>query len=174
MRILAYCLMTNHVHYVAVPEREDSLALLVRRANGRYAQASNIRKGRSGHMWQARFHSCPLSDSHLEVALRYVEEDPCRAGMAASPAEYRWSSAAANLPGAPDRSGVLDLDFWRRAGGASTWAELLGSQSGAAQLLVLRKCTYSGKPFGGESFVLAMEERFQRSGGGARKRNWPL
>ena len=99
--------MTNHVHFVAVPEREDSLALLFGRANGRYAQALNSRKGRSGHLWQAPFHSCPLSDSHLEVALRYVEENPCRAGMAASPAGCRWSSAAAHLLGVADRSGVL-------------------------------------------------------------------
>ncbi len=162
VRILAYCLMTNHVHFVAVPERDDSLSVLFGRANGRYAQALNIRKGRSGHLWQARYHSCPLSDSHLEIALRYVEENPCRAGMVASPAEYRWSSAAAHLLGAPDRSGLLDVDFWERAGGAATWAEVLGSQSSTAQVLALRKCTYSGRPFGEESFVSAMEERFQR------------
>jgi len=99
VRILAYCLMRNHVHFVAVPQREDSLAVLFGRANGRNAQALNIPKGRSGHLWQARFHSCALSDSHLEIALRYVEENPCRAGIAASPAEYRWSSAAARRPG---------------------------------------------------------------------------
>ncbi len=41
MRVLAYCLMTNHFHFLVVPEREDSLALLFGRANGRYAQALN-------------------------------------------------------------------------------------------------------------------------------------
>lgn len=162
VRILAYCLMTNHVHFVAIPEREDSLAVLFGRANGRYAQAVNIRKGRCGHLWQARFHSCILSDSHLAIALRYVEENPCRAGMTATPSEYRWSSAAAHLLGQADRSRVLDLKYWERAGGVATWAEMYGSPSGADQILALRKCTYSGRPFGEESFVSAMEERFQR------------
>jgi putative transposase len=44
IRVLAYCLMTNHVHFVVIPEREDSLPLLFGRANGRYAPAVNIRK----------------------------------------------------------------------------------------------------------------------------------
>jgi putative transposase len=162
VRILAYCLMTNHVHFVAIPEREDSLAVLFGRANGRYAQAVNIRKGRCGHLWQARFHSCVLSDSHLEIALRYVENNPCRAGMTATPSEYRWSSAAAHLLGEPDRSRVLDLKFWERAGGTATWAALHGSKNNVAQILALRKCTYSGRPFGDELFLEAMEERFHR------------
>jgi putative transposase len=67
VRVLAFCLMTNHVHFLVVPEREDSLAVLFGRANGRYAQALNIRRGRCGHLWQARFHSCPMSPAHLEV-----------------------------------------------------------------------------------------------------------
>ena len=44
VQVLAYCLMTNHVHFVVVPEREDSLSVLFGRADGRYAQAVNIRK----------------------------------------------------------------------------------------------------------------------------------
>jgi putative transposase len=147
VRILAYCLMTNHVHFVAIPQREDSLAVLFGRANGRYAQAINIRKGRCGHFWQARFHSCVLSDSHLDIAIRYVEDNPC---------------PAAHLNGEPDRSRVLDLGFWERAGGAATWAELHADKSNVDQMIALRKCTYSGRPFGEERFVSAMEERFQR------------
>ncbi|HUA84340.1 MAG TPA: transposase [Bryobacteraceae bacterium] len=102
VRILAYCLMTNHVHFIVVPEREDSLAVLFGRAQGGYSQALNIRRGRCGHLWQARFHSCPLSPAHLEIGLRYVEANPCRAGMVERPEQYRWSSAAAHLWGEKD------------------------------------------------------------------------
>jgi REP element-mobilizing transposase RayT len=66
-KVLAYCLMSTRVHFVVEAEREDSLALLFGRANGRYAQAVNIRKGRSGHLWQARFCSCPMSEGHLSL-----------------------------------------------------------------------------------------------------------
>ena len=97
VKVLAYCLMSNHVHWVVVPERADSLAVLFRRVHGAYAQAVNAGLGRSGHLWQNRFYSCPLSGSRLWVALRYVEANPVRAGLVGRAEEYRWSSAAAHL-----------------------------------------------------------------------------
>jgi putative transposase len=152
----------EEVHFVVIPEREDSLALLFGRANGRYAQAINIRKGRSGHLWQARYHSCVMSESHFWIGLRYVEANPCRAGLVREAADYRWSSAAAHLLDTPDRSRVLDLEFWERAGGAATWADLHATEDRKEQLIALRKCTYAGRPFGDEAFVAAMEGQFQR------------
>jgi putative transposase len=126
VRVLAYCLMTNHVHFIVVPEREDSMAPLFGRANGRYARALNIRKGRPGHLWQARYHSFVMADSNLWMGLRYVEANPCRAGMAKTPAECRWSSAAVHLEGKTDASRVLDMDFLGKGGrdgvvGGSAW-----------------------------------------------------
>ena len=160
--VLSYCLMSNHVHLVVVPERLDSLACLFGYVNGRYAQALNIRKGRSGHLWQARYFSCVMSEQHLWVGLRYVEENPCRAGLAPTPQEYPWSSAAVHLLGVRDRRRVLDLDFWRRAGGVDTWQEMFRADDMVDRVTELRKCTYSGRPFGDEAFVTSMEERFGR------------
>ena len=57
VRVLAYCLMTNHVHLVVIPNREDSLAVLFRRVHGRYAQYLNVKRRRSGHLFQQRFFS---------------------------------------------------------------------------------------------------------------------
>jgi len=51
-RLLAWCLMTNHVHLVLVPGREDSLDVLLRRLHGWYAQMVNTRHLRSSHLWQ--------------------------------------------------------------------------------------------------------------------------
>ena len=64
--------MTDHVHLVAIPDREDSLAVLFRRLHGRYAQYFNARSGRTGHLWQNRFFGCCLGVSHLWRALAYV------------------------------------------------------------------------------------------------------
>ncbi len=162
VRVLAYTLMTNHIHTVVVPEREDSLAVLFRRVHGRYAQFINTRKGWSGHLWQSRFYSCPLSDAHLATALTYVELNPCRAGMVERAEEYRWSSAAVHLRGVEDRHGVLDLGFWQRAGGCDTWREMFGTPGQEEEVEALRQCTYAGRPFGDEAFVERMEHRFQR------------
>jgi REP-associated tyrosine transposase len=159
VRILGYCLMTNHVHLIAVPEREESLSILFRRVHGRYAQYYNARAGRSGHLWQNRFFACMLERSHLWAALRYVERNPVRAGIVEHAAEYPWSSAAAHLA-YEDRSGILDLDWWRQEG-PKNWKEML-EEAQEQQESELRSCTYSGKPFGEESFVREMAERFAR------------
>ena len=58
--LLGWCLMSNHVHLIALPRREDSLAILLRRVHGRYAQYYNIHSGRTGHLWQNRFFACAL------------------------------------------------------------------------------------------------------------------
>ena len=164
VRVLAYCLMSNHVHLVVVPERADSLAVLFRRVHGAYAQAVNAGLGRSGHLWQNRFYSCPLSERHLWIALRYVEANPVRAALAARPELYPWSSAAVHLgTRPPERSTALDIPFWERSGGAETWRQMHASLDGEHQLTLLRRCTYAGRPFGDEEFIVNIETQFQRT-----------
>lgn len=164
VRVLAYCLMSNHVHLVVVPERADSLAVLFRRVHGAYAQAVNAGLGRTGHLWQNRFYSCPLSERHLWIALRYVEANPVRAGVAVLPEHYRWSSAPVHLGDRPrERSSALDIAFWERSGGAETWREMHGSPDGEHHLNLLRRCTYAGRPFGDEEFIVKFENQFQRN-----------
>ena len=101
--------MPQHVHLIAVPKRQDSLAMLLRRVHGRYAQYFNARAGRSGHLWQNRFFACMLDEEHLWTALSYVDRNPVRAGMVRWAADYRWSSAAAHARGV-DETRVIDME----------------------------------------------------------------
>ncbi|MCC6142310.1 MAG: transposase, partial [Candidatus Hydrogenedentes bacterium] len=73
LEVLGYCLMSNHMHLVAIPAAEDSLAKAVGRTDFRYTQAVNRSRGWSGHLWQNRFHSCPLERVHQWQALAYVD-----------------------------------------------------------------------------------------------------
>jgi len=159
-RLLGWCVMTNHVHLIAVPEREDSLAILLRRVHGRYAQYFNTHSGRTGHLWQNRFFACVLGADHLWTALAYVDRNPLWAGMVRQAADYRWSSAAAHLSGT-DSSGLLDMAWWRQQGRRGDWAgefEMENLEAAAA----LRSCTYAGRPYGGERLVREMAQRFGR------------
>jgi len=158
LRILAYCLMPNHIHLIVLPEEEESLAVALRRAHGRYAQYFNARKLRSGHLWQNRFFSCPLDESHLWTALRYVELNPVRASLAEEAGAYAWSSAAAHLTGTDARH-LLAMPFWAEAGGASQWKELPTEADDETQIKRLRRATYSGSPLGTKEFV----EKIQQS-----------
>jgi putative transposase len=82
--------------------------------------------------------------------------------MVERPEEYRYSSAAAHLVDGRDRSAVLDMEFWRRAGGAETWREMHGSEQSEGQVQELRKCTYAGRPFGDAGFVDTLAAQFGR------------
>ena len=107
VRLLAYCLMTNHVHLVAIPRREDSLQRAVGRTHYLYTQYVNRLHGRSGHLWQGRFFSCVLDEPHALETVRYVERNPVRTKMTRAPWTYRWSSAAAHT-GTGGARGLLD------------------------------------------------------------------
>jgi putative transposase len=159
--LLGWCLMSNHVHLIALPRREDSLAILLRRVHGRYAQYYNIRSGRTGHLWQNRFFACALGQDHLWTALVYVDRNPVRAGIVRQAADYRWSSAAAHLSGA-DESGLLDLHWWGQQGRGEGWGHELAAEDLEAATK-LRRCTYAGRPFGSESLVKEISQRFGRS-----------
>jgi putative transposase len=96
LSVIGDCLMSNHVHLIAVPRKTDSLALTLKHTHGRYATYWNVNHASSGRVWQGRFYSCPLDTPHLWAALRYIELNPVRAGMVAQPEDYSWASAASH------------------------------------------------------------------------------
>src|SRR5690606_15343147 len=96
LAVWAFCLMTNHVHLLAVPGRADALARGAGLAHRRHAAALNRRHGWTGHLWAGRFFSTPLDEAHLWAAVRYIELNPVRAGLVARAEEWPWSSACAH------------------------------------------------------------------------------
>jgi len=100
--ILAWCLMPNHVHLVAVPQSENGLARAIGEAHRRYTRRVNFREKWRGHLWQERFSSFVMDEPHLIAAVRYIEMNPVAAGLVYNPSDYRWSSARAHLAGEDD------------------------------------------------------------------------
>lgn len=156
LRILAYCLLTNHIHLVAIPTRPDSLAKAVGRTHFDYTQAINRRRERSGHLWQNRFFSCALDRESVVAAIRYVERNPRRAKLVREPWRFPWSSAEAHVTG-QDASGMLDMDEFRRLVGDGDWRDWLRLNEHAAEVDGLRTHTRCGRPLGSGDFVLAIE-----------------
>jgi putative transposase len=96
-RMHAYCLMTNHVHLLLTPPSVDACISLMRNLGQRYVQYFNRRHARTGTLWEGRFRSCVAESARYVLACyRYIELNPVRAGMVNSPADYAWSSHAAN------------------------------------------------------------------------------
>jgi putative transposase len=151
LSLLGYCLMSNHVHLIAVPERDDSLRLALKHTHGRYAAYFNARCASSGHVWQGRYYSCPLDPPHLWAALRYTELNPVRAGIVAAPAAYPWSSAAAHRDDCADDA--LDMQPWRREWTPAAWRAYLDAAVAPLEADAIRRSTHTGRPLGGPDFV---------------------
>ena len=118
-RLLAYCLMDNHVHLL-IETREPNLGSGMRRLHGTYAQRFNIRHGTCGHLFQERFGLVHIeSDEQLWTVARYIAMNPVEAGMCRSPGDWPWSShsmVAADT--APDWIDVAHLlAYFAAAGG---------------------------------------------------------
>ena len=164
MAILGYCLMPNHVHIVAIPATAESMPLALKYTNGRYGAFLNVRQGATGHVWQGRYYSCPLDERHLWTALRYVERNPVRAGLAAEPQHYRWSSARVHL-GCDDPYGLVDADFLLARWSVEEWREFttVDQEAHAAAEAAIRASTHTGRPLGDEGFVAELERRLGRA-----------
>ena len=162
LTIWAYCLMPNHVHLVAVPARADSLSWPLGRTPADYARHFNLRRRSCGHVWQARFFSCPLDNTHLWCAMAYVERNPVRAGIALEAEQYRWSSARAHISGA-DPDELLDFSEWRREYDPQRWRDVLRASVGEeAFRRQICEASLRGRPLGDAAFVEELESRAGR------------
>ena len=98
---LAYCLMSNHYHFV-LHTRQANLSLLMRHINGVYTQAFNRRHDKAGHLFQGRFKAILVDrDAYLLEVCRYVDLNPVRARTARKPGSWIWSSYRAHVGQAP-------------------------------------------------------------------------
>lgn len=93
----AYVLMTNHVHLLMTPRACGQVARIMQALGRRYVRYINDRYHRTGTLWEGRYKACLVdSETYLLRCYRYIELNPLRACMVASPVEYRWSSYACN------------------------------------------------------------------------------
>lgn len=162
LSILAYCLMQNHVHFIATPAKDVSLAKTFNAAHMRYSQYFNKKLMQRGHLWQGRFYSCVLDATHLILATRYVERNPVRAGLVKKPWQWEWSSAIAHTNQKENRLIKLG-DFFGITGiSYDYWKKYIDSPEEINFLQGIRKHTFGGRPLGANTFIETLEEKFQR------------
>lgn len=112
-RLYAYCLMSNHVH-LALETGPVPLSRIVLALHGSYAQAFNQRHQRVGHLFQGRYKAFLVQKtSYLLALVRYIHENPVKAGLVSEPRLYRWSSdrfyQGAHAPDWLDTRGLFQL-----------------------------------------------------------------
>ena len=142
--------MSNHVHFIGIPMKDDSLARTFNTLHMRYSQYFNQKRKVKGHLWQGRFYSCILDERHLYAAIRYVENNPVRAGIVRKPYEYRWSSAKGHIY--KDVDPVLSDDCYL-INEIDDWLSYILGKEDEATTNDIRRNTKTGCPCGDEGFI---------------------
>ncbi len=149
--IWAYCLMTNHVHILVVPRKEESLARGMGSTNLVYTQHINRRYDRSGRLWQNRFFSTVIErEPYLWAVTRYIERNPIRANVVKKAEDYPWSSARAHVLDVKD--GVLSGESWLGQDEFSAYRDFLRKEDKRVDDFI-RKATSTGRPLGRGEFI---------------------
>jgi putative transposase len=115
----------------------------------------------SGHVWQGRYYSCPLDDTHLWEALRYTELNPVRAFLVTSAKDWPWSSAAAHCGSRPIGP-WLSFDARERRWSCADWRAYLQATQPESSRKAIRDSTFSGRPLGSAEFTRALERQEHR------------
>lgn len=159
---IGYCLMSNHIHCVVIPPKEEALSCAVGRLHQDFSRLQNIRLGLTGHLWQNRFFSCPVQFDRIWEVLAYVELNPVRARLVEHPSQWPWSSAQAHLSGL-DKSGVLQMDLWQQHFDGTSWAKFLESARSRRQVVdSIRAATSAGRFWGSKEVARELERLLGR------------
>ncbi len=116
VQVHAYVFMTNHVHLLMTPQDEQGLGKVMQSVGRRYVQYFNFIYQRTGTLWEGRYKATLIdTDTYLLTCYRYIELNPVRAHMVASPEDYRWSSYHANALGRYDQL-IKPHDLYQQLG----------------------------------------------------------
>ncbi|MEO8430685.1 MAG: transposase [Acidobacteriota bacterium] len=131
--LYAYCLMSNHIH-LAIEEGEVRLSRIMHGLQFSYTQWFNRRHRRVGHLFQGRFKSYLVDrEEYLMALLRYIHENPVRAGMVTKSELYAWSSdryfRAGRGPSWLDLDSVLQMLGPNRPAAVAAYRRLMDSRS---------------------------------------------
>jgi putative transposase len=152
MRVLGYCLMPNHVHFVLWPRDDGDLGRWMQWLMTAHVRREHTLHGTDGHIWQGRFKAFPIqSDEHLLTVLRYVERNPVRARLPGmdDASHWLWSSAGFKSDDLI-RPTLTPPPFPR----PENWLEWVNAPLTEVELAAVRLAVDRGRPFGDESWVL--------------------
>lgn len=130
--IYGYCLMSNHLHLL-IKEQTETISQIIKRIGVSYAHWYNGKYDRSGYLFQGRFRSEAVEDDrYLLVVLRYIHQNPVKAGVVKEVSTYRWSSYADYLSPRPqltDTEFVLDILHPRREEAVRSFEQFMAAES---------------------------------------------
>ena len=154
MRVLAYCLMPNHFHFVLWPYNDGDMSRWMHWLLTTHVVRYHKVRGTSGRVWQGRYKSFPIEqDRHLLTVLRYVERNPVRASLVTSACDWKWSSVL-NSDHTMSQTFLSESPVTK----PSDWARIVDEPQDEDTVAALRHCSFKCAPFGSDTWVLSMAD----------------
>lgn len=159
VRILCYCVMANHWHFVVWPEDDGQVTAFFRWLAHTHAMRWRVSHHTVGygHLYQGRFKSFPVEqDEHLLTLCRYVERNPVAAGMVKRAEDWRWSSLWVRLKGDAKQKSILSgwpVDRPRQ------WTEHVNRPLDETDRSAVKTSLERGRPLGSVAWTQAVAAR---------------
>ena len=160
MRILSYCIMPNHWHLALYPKKDKDIQLFMRWLSMTHTRRwhSQHETIGSGHLYQGRYKSFLIQeDEHPLQLFKYIERNPLRAKLVNRAEDWKWSSLWKRERGSDKQKKLLDE--WP-IGYPNNYLKLVNNPEGEEELESLRYCVNKGKPYGSNSWMNRMIDRF--------------
>lgn len=149
LRLLSYCLMPNHFHFVVWPHDDGDLSRWMHWLLTSHVRRYHQARGSSGRVWQGRFKAFPIQQNrHLLTVMRYVERNPVRANFVERAVDWDWSSLSIRNARTVSRL-VCDSPVPK----PSDWTAFVDTPHTTAEIEALRRCSAKSTPFGVPSWV---------------------
>ena len=161
MRILSFCIMPNHWHFVLYPENEKDLSIFMRWITHTHTQRYHVQHKSIGygHVYQGRFKSFPAEkDNYFLQLCRYVERNPLRSGLVKKAQDWRWSSLWIRENGTDKQKNLLSDWPVEKPIAYLDWVNALQKDE-EEKIEKIRHSIKKGKPFGEESWVKKIAEK---------------
>ncbi len=160
IRLTGYCLMSNHWHLLLWPRGDDEVSAFVHWVTLTHTQRWHAahRTAGMGHVYQGRFKSFPVqSGSHYLTVLRYIEQNPLRAGIVRRSVDWPWSSLAIRRGVAKEPLRIVNGPVVL----PDNWIKLADILPNEPDLRKLENCIRRGCPLGHDDWVRDTAERLE-------------
>lgn len=167
VEVHAYVLMSNHIHLLLTPQRDQALPLMMQALGRRYVRHFNLCHGRTGTLWEGRYRSTLIqTERHLLACMVYLDLNPVRAGMVADPADHPWSSHGHYTGTRVDKMLTPHALYWQLGntpfGREAAYTDLVRSGLSAHQVGALTQATLSGWALGDDAFKQSLQTQTER------------
>ena len=163
----AYVLMGNHFHLLATPHTDTCLPLMMQAVGRSYVRYFNQLQKRSGTLWEGRYRSTVIqAERYLLPCMAYLDLNPVRAGLAAQPQDYPWSSHGHYAGLRADKLVTPHPMFWALGNTPfereAAYAEMVRSGISTEQQAALTTSALNGWALGSDDFVADLQKKTVR------------